>query len=170
MDNLVSPIITHDLLVALRNTYALDWNGIHGVSHWQRVRDNGLRVGAATGADPVIVELFAFIHDIKRLNDGSDPQHGRRAAEWARSEGRELIDLGDGAFEQLAYACEHHTHVKTHRNITICTCWDADRLDLDRVYITPDPRRLCTAAARDPTLLKWAIRRSQEGRRARSQR
>ncbi len=167
MDDLVSSIITADLLDALRATYALQWNGIHGVSHWQRVRENGLRVAAMTGADLEIVELFAFIHDIKRMNDGSDPQHGRRAADWARTEGRRFIDLDSDRFDQLAYACEQHTHGKGHPSVTVCTCWDADRLDLDRVYITPDPSRLCTAAARDPQVLDWAIRRSYEGRRPR---
>ena len=40
------------------------------------------------------------------------------------------------------------------------TCWDADRLDLGRVGIRPDPRRLFTAAARSPELLSWAYQRS----------
>ncbi len=36
------------------------------------------------------------------------------------------------------------------------TCWDADRLDLGRVGIMPEPSRLCTAAAKRSDLLKWA--------------
>jgi uncharacterized protein len=48
-------------------------------------------------------------------------------------------------------------------DITIQTCWDADRLDLGRVGTTPDPARLCTAAARDPEMLRWADRRSSDG-------
>jgi uncharacterized protein len=168
VDDLISPVITSELLDTLYAIYTLPWDGVHGVTHWQRVRDNGLRVAAATGADPVVVELFAFFHDIRRMNEGRDPQHGLRAAEWVRSEGRAFIRLSDGSFDQLAYACEHHTHGKTHDDITICTCWDADRLDLDRVYIRPDPGRLCTDAARDQELLAWAIRRSHKGRRPRS--
>jgi uncharacterized protein len=40
------------------------------------------------------------------------------------------------------------------------TCWDADRLDLGRVGKRPDPRRLCTPAARDRDVIEWAYRRS----------
>jgi hypothetical protein len=39
-------------------------------------------------------------------------------------------------------------------------CWDADRLDLGRVGITPDPRRLGTKAGRN--LLAWAHVRAVE--------
>ncbi len=37
---------------------------------------------------------------------------------------------------------------------TLLTCWDADRLDLRRVGITPKRKRLATDAARK--LLHWA--------------
>ena len=40
--------------------------------------------------------------------------------------------------------------------MTIQTCWDADRLDLGRVGMMLHPARLCTEAARDPEVLKWA--------------
>jgi uncharacterized protein len=43
---------------------------------------------------------------------------------------------------------------------TIQASWDADRLDLGRVGTTPDPARLCTAAARDPEMFRWAGQRS----------
>jgi uncharacterized protein len=62
----------------VRGQFALDWHGIHGASHWARVRENGLRIASVTGADPRIVELFAFLHDSKRVNDGTDWQHGTR--------------------------------------------------------------------------------------------
>jgi uncharacterized protein len=44
--------------------------------------------------------------------------------------------------------------------MTVLTCWDADRLDLGRVGIKPNPHRLCTAAARDPMMIEWAYKRS----------
>ena len=43
---------------------------------------------------------------------------------------------------------------QTEADITIQTCWDADRLDLGRVWIIPDPDRLCTEPARDPALIE----------------
>ena len=45
---------------------------------------------------------------------------------------------------------------------TVLTCWDADRLDLGRVGIRPDPKYLCTPAARDPEMLASAYLRSLE--------
>lgn len=48
-------------------------------------------------------------------------------------------------------------------DITVQTCWDADRLDLGRVGIRPDPDRLCTSAAKESDLLEWAYARSVRG-------
>jgi hypothetical protein len=45
--------------------------------------------------------------------------------------------------------------------ITVQTCWDADWLDLGRVGIMPDPRYLCTIAAKQPEFLNWAYERSR---------
>jgi uncharacterized protein len=33
-------------------------------------------------------------------------------------------------------------------DVTVQTCWDADRLDLVRIDIQPEAERLCTDAAR----------------------
>jgi uncharacterized protein len=125
------------------------------------VRDNGLRLARLTGANPQIVELFAILHDAKRINDGQDLGHGKRAAEFARSLHNSLIALPDEGIELLAFACEHHTAGLTEANITVQTCWDADRLDLGRAGIKPNPRYLCTPAAQDPEMIKWAYRRSR---------
>ncbi|MBL3599333.1 MAG: hypothetical protein JMN25_05635 [gamma proteobacterium endosymbiont of Lamellibrachia anaximandri] len=54
--------------------------------------------------------------------------------------------LTDGQMQQLTAACEGHTHAHTHADMTIATCWDADRLDLGRVGIRPDPQRMATQA------------------------
>ena len=77
--------ITPSLIEAIRTRYALEWHGIHGVSHWARVRNNGLKLADLTGANRQVVELFAFLHDSCRLNDGYDREHGRRAARFAES-------------------------------------------------------------------------------------
>ena len=78
-----------------------DWHGIQGLSHWGRVYTNGLRVAEESGANVRVVELFAFLHDSKRWNDGADIGHGARGAEFARQNA-----LG------LAAACEK---TKGHR-------------------------------------------------------
>lgn len=153
--------IPRALLKLLRDQFALDWQGIHGAPHWARVRANGLRLSVATGANPKVVEAFAFLHDSQRRNDDEDEFHGERAAMFARSLPAPLLGgLNDAEYDLLAQACRGHSGGGTRGDITVLTCWDADRLDLGRVGIRPDPRRLCTEAARDPRLIEWAYRRS----------
>jgi uncharacterized protein len=154
--------ISEELMALVRSEFALSWDGIHGVAHWARVRDNGLRLAELTGANLQIVELFAFLHDAKRCNDGKDPGHGKRAAEFTRSLRGSLITLSDRDMELLTFACEYHTDGLIEANITVQTCWDADRLDLGRIGIKPNPRYLCTPAAKEPSMIKWAFRRSRQ--------
>jgi uncharacterized protein len=66
--------------------------------------------------------------------------------------------LPDPALALLVTTCAGHTNGSTDGHITVQTCWDADRLDLRRVGIPPDPARLCTSAAREPHLFAWATR------------
>lgn len=156
-------MIPNDLVEVIRREFVLSWHGIHGASHWARVRSNGLRLAGLTGANPDVVELFAFLHDLKRANDGLDPGHGRRAAEFIATLRESHIDLPDRDFEYLLYACEYHSEGLVQANITIQTCWDADRLDLGRIGIKPQARYLCTSAAREPSMIEWAFLRSQRG-------
>jgi uncharacterized protein len=149
-----------DLVEKLRPHYRLEWNGIHGWSHWVRVRENGLRLASVTGADLRVVELFALFHDIARWNNGFDPEHGRRGAELAGRFASDLAGLDAASLGLLQLACTHHTEGGVEGDVTVRTCWDADRLDLGRVGTVPDPRRLCTDAARDPAVLRWAWARS----------
>lgn len=153
-------LITPELIDVLRKQFLLDWDGIHGAPHWARVRDNGLRLAKLTGANPRVIEYFAFLHDTRRENDDHDPEHGYRAAEFAASLRKRYLRLDDDEFRLLQLACEGHSEGHTRGDITLLTCWDADRLDLGRVGIRPDPERLCTPAARDPAILDAAWERS----------
>jgi uncharacterized protein len=125
-----------------------------------RVRENGLRLAALNGANQKIVEYFAFTHDIQRKSDGYDPGHGARACAFIRSHLIDRIDLTPDEVNLLCLATSGHTDGKCHPDITISTCWDADRLDLMRAGIRPHPKRLCTSHARDPKIIEWAIQRS----------
>jgi uncharacterized protein len=145
-------LIVHTIL----EDYALPWEGSHGVAHWARVLENGLRLAAVTGASLEVVQLFAVFHDSKRVNECTDPDHGRCAAEFAAELRGQVFDLSNHDSRLLHRACAGHTHERTHPDITVRTCWDADRLDLGRVGIMPEPTRLCTAAAKQPEMLKWA--------------
>jgi uncharacterized protein len=128
--------------------FACRTTSIHGPSHWRRVERNGLLLAEATGADIDIVRLFALFHDSRRESDGWDLDHGARAAEYAAELRGHAYELADDRYQKLQYACVWHTDGKTHEDPTIATCWDADRLDLGRVGVMPDPKRMCTPLGR----------------------
>jgi len=153
-------MIDQPLIKCLRDQFTLDWHGIHGASHWARVRANGLRLAETTGAKTHVVELFSFLHDSKRLNDHHDPEHGHRAATFAETLIGTYFDLEPDDLMLLQAACRGHSDGHVTGDITVLTCWDADRLDLGRVGIKPRADRLCTEAAREPALLEWAYLRS----------
>lgn len=140
--------------------YALPRYGIHGVVHWARVQENGLKVAELHGADAEVVRLFALFHDSRRVNEGWDEGHGQRGGDLAHTLRGTLIHLSDSQFELLYEACRLHTDGHTNGDITLQTCWDADRLDLGRVGITPVSSRLCTDGARK--LLRWADQRAMK--------
>lgn len=143
--------------------YTLPISGDHGVAHWARVLEIGVRLAGETGANVDVVSLFAVLHDSRRVNEVTDPQHGLRAAEYAAKLRGNEFDLEDHEFRLLYRACEGHTHERNHPDVTIQTCWDSDRLDLGRVGITPDPSRLCTAVAKRPETIEWADGRARFG-------
>jgi uncharacterized protein len=144
------------ILRTILKQYTLPLDGDHGLARWGRVLENGLKLAIETGANIQIVSLFAVLHDSCRINESTDPEHGLRAANFATTLRGNLFDLSDNDFQILYRACAGHTHEPTHPEITIQTCWDADRLDLGRVGITPKAARLCTPAARRPEMIKWA--------------
>jgi len=130
-------VITPTLMTALFGQYRMSVMGVHGLAHWARVLDNGLQIARTTEADPHVVALFAVFHDACRLNDHSDPWHGPRAAALVEDLAALIPVLSPGDRACLAEACDGHTKGKVHDDPTIGACWDADRLDLARVGITP---------------------------------
>ena len=161
MNRVPSPPI--DVVREILARYRLPWNGTHGLPHWARVLETGGRLARHTGADPEVVALFAVFHDSCRTNEGWDHGHGRRGAELAASLRGDLFDLEPARFDLLYHACEHHTDGGTDGDVTILTCWDADRLDLGRVSITPSPDHLCTPAGKREETISWAEARSRSG-------
>jgi uncharacterized protein len=136
--------------------FALGRDSIHGPSHWGRVATIGRRLAQLTGADPDVVVLFSVLHDSCRMNEHRDPDHGRRGAKLAERLRGVCYELDDARTELLLEACRDHADGLTSPNITIGACWDADRLDLVRVGIQPDPEMLSTDAAREPAVMTWA--------------
>ena len=112
---------------------------------------NGHLIAEATQADLNVVSYFAYLHDCRRCNEYDDPQHGPRAASYARLH-RELINLDNDQFDLLTRACSGHTYAmpdgKAGVNKTLAACWDGDRLDIDRVGLTVDSKYLFSRFAK----------------------
>lgn len=151
--------IVHKALAVVAPQFRLNLRGgIHGVPHWSRVWFHGRALAAHADVDPAVLAWFAYLHDSRRFNDGHDPLHGVRAADFAVRLRREgvITELDDNGFEHLCEAMRLHSDGHTTGELAILACWDADRLDLGRVGITPQPRKLCTAHARDPAVIDRA--------------
>ena len=117
-------------------------------------------ISETPGANPLLVLLFALLHDSMRVNDGTDAGHGKRAAAFAedlflRSQGR-AYDLPDEDLHLLMDACARHTDGQLSDDPTVGVCWDADRLNLWRIGRKPQPQFLSTEAARRPVFLDWS--------------
>lgn len=125
-----------------------DWS-LHGPDHWVRVERNGLALARVNGADETVVRLFALFHDSQRHNESYDPEHGQRAAAFARQQHGDLFAVSDDQLTLLCLACEWHHRGAVSDDVTVGTCFDADRLDLPRVGITPDPSKMSTAVGRE---------------------
>lgn len=161
MESNLPVVITSELVQHLKDTYRMNWNGIHGWAHWVRVCENGLYLARQNGANQTVVALFAFTHDMARKNDGFDPGHGQQAANRILTELQgKFFQLSDCELKQLIEAVTKHTDGLTQADITVQTCWDADRLDLGRAGIMPHPHYLCTPQAKDPATIQWAYQRS----------
>lgn len=134
----------------------------HGPQHWRRVERYALHLANHNGGNPVVAELFAWFHDSRRVTEDRDPEHGLRGAELARQMKMQL-QLDEEAFETLFQACAGHTDLTFSHDPTIAACWDADRLDLDRVGIDPDPSYFSTAEGKRLALLPTITRRMETG-------
>ena len=156
--------IVHKALAVVRPQFRLHFaGGVHGLPHWSRVWFHGRALATSLDVDPAVPAWFAFLHDSQRHNDGHDPAHGERAADFAvRLRRQGVIDeLDTPAFERLCEAMRLHSDGHTTGDATLLACWDADRLDLARVGIQPEPRRLCTGAARDASTIGAAVRMAE---------
>lgn len=125
--------------------HALD-SQVHGPAHWERVAENAITLGVedTNAADLWAALHFGLIHDAFREDDWADPDHGRRAAAWVRANKADFPRI----YDQLVYALEGHADGEVTSRPTAGLCWDADRLDLPRVGVTPDPRMMSTAAGK----------------------
>ena len=121
----------------------------HGLSHWERVERNGLQL-ATPNCDLTVIRLFAYLHDSCRKTDSIDIKHGPRAAKMMEDLRDTLLeDLSDEQFLLLQKACCLHTMTHSTGNPTIDACFDADRLDLCRMGIIPNPQKMATEKGKE---------------------
>ncbi len=154
-------MISKPIIDLLRSTYGLNWDGIHGASHWARVRVNGMMIAEDNGANQKVIELFAFFHDSMRENDNHDPRHGYRAAELVDSLTLEFLGINQREKFLLMTACRHHTdRLSETDDISVLTCWDSDALDLGRIGVMPSADRLHTRLARQEKFIQWCYEQS----------
>ena len=130
--------------------FQLPLDSIHGLSHWKHVEKIGKQLAIETKADFHVITYFAYLHDSKRLNENEDPLHGERAASFVKEiMDKGLLRLNNNQQMQLIEACRIHSYRRAKtKDITVATCLDADRLDLIRLGITPDPQFLLTEAGK----------------------
>lgn len=171
-------------IVTKQYSERLEPYGYHGIPHWERVLVNGLMLKQMI-PDHVsedVLFLFALFHDSKRENEGHDILHGMRGADYFKQchdEGLIPLHLmtNDLAPMQIistvVKACSYHTMNLFDGNPRVAACFDADRLDLERVGIYPDITKLnyqtaitreliysCSTRARE--LLSTPIFRSED--------
>lgn len=143
--------------------YQLDWEGLHGASHWARVLQNGMHICDHTPeVRRDVVTLFALFHDSCRNDDGEDKKHGVRSALFVKKLHKKHISLDDEGMELLMEACRTHTGGRGPADPTVMACWDSDRLDLPRIWgITVNPFFLGTPIAMAPETIEAATKRAQ---------
>ncbi len=155
---------TEKLLPEILSQFALDPNGLHGLPHWARVLENALCLARETDVNPEILELFAILHDSRRISDGEDRDHGLRSGDFALHCRDQGCVLNDEDFLRLHMAIVGHTKCCSDPgDETIRICWDAERLDLPRLGLTPRANTMHTEAAQNPALVEWAGKRSRHG-------
>ncbi|MFP5365158.1 MAG: hypothetical protein ACLGI5_20810 [Thermoleophilia bacterium] len=156
-------------LILNEEAKAVAYGASHGIPHWKRVAANGLRLlEAGEPGDPAVVLAFAIVHDAMRETDEPDePGHGALAVGLARYVNGAAVDwlpddcarevlptpppftfLSDEQLALLTRAIEEDDLGTTSTEPTIAVCLDADRLDVWRAGVKPDPRRLSTPTAR----------------------
>ena len=159
---LKSDVLKQPFLDNLVEQFQLDFKGVHGIAHWLRVLINGRTLAKHLDVSIKVIELFALIHDSRRWNNLRDTNHGLRAADFCNALNGKWFVADETEMRLLRIACRYHSDGKLHPNLTVQTCWDADRLDLGRIDIEPDINLLGSFIASKPDLIRSAVERSKK--------
>ena len=137
---------------------------LHGRGHTARVMVWAAVLTRGTEwFEPVV--WAAACHDLRRQDDGADPEHGFRAGAWVRTRLPQMLREPPADLERIARACDWHVCPDRRSEWDHPTLWllkDADGLDrvrlgdLDRRFLrheearrrVGDAQRLFDATAR----------------------
>jgi len=149
-------MISKHMVQEVFRQFRLKPTSAHGLSHARRVFTIGKELAAKTGADRLVVAVFALVHDIGREDECDDELHGERSAALLLTTFKDLFPLSGSQLKTLFFAISWHHMGRTISHPTIGTCWDADRLDLSRCHMETNPALLSTAFAKEPAFFNWA--------------
>lgn len=89
--------------------------GIHGIGHAARVlvlvnQIGNFMIEQGVSLDKEVTLWAAVLHDVRRIDDGQDPLHGQRAAEWVRKSYAHgfFTTLNNHQLQQVIYCCTWH--------------------------------------------------------------
>ena len=155
----------HDILAAL-GPFRRFRSTLHGPAHWARVHRFGLELARQLNLslqERSCIEVFAWLHDLARVDDGGGRQHAVDGAKQVRTiAGQVFPSLTDDQIRIVELAVRHHSDgltadVAARQGLfgscpwpteqalnTVACCWDADRLDLLRLGREPLDRYMST--------------------------
>ena len=159
---IVLPSIDDKLVEFIRD---ITWRpGIHGISHSRTVYKYGTILSNKNAniykkpVDIAVVRWFAYLHDIQRAFYGDDAGHGERAVLFIDHIRKSYLKrLSEEQVYKLKEACRLHSTTHSTGDLTIDTCFDANRLDLRRTGIIPNPKKMATEAGATMARLNDAI-------------
>lgn len=149
-------IVPKSVLKKIVDDFYIKQSFIHGTPHWSRVFYYGHYLSELNAEDIEVAAFFSIFHDSKRFNDGDDPEHGLRGAEFFR-EFDKIIQLKPEQKEIIYEACKVHNYEKQNSSIEVGICLDADRLDLWRVGIIPDNDYLHSLQSKSEFMKKFTL-------------
>ena len=143
----------NDILDLIIRDLKINLYGYHGIKHWERVYKNTKILADHYKIESEVFELFSILHDSKREDEYRDEEHGLRASLFTKQLlEKGLIVLNSEDSNRLLFACKNHTIKDRHnslcKDLIVQICFDSDKLDLGRVGIVPDARKMLTSRAK----------------------